>query len=85
MHREFECLGGPLDGKKVPQSPDGFGAFCVPDIDSKGGAVLHFYRFCVTTKRIGGRVRTARFWHYIGTNPEGMRRPTMSPPRKMYQ
>lgn len=85
MLRDYECLGGPMDGSRVARSPDGFGAFCFGDRSKDGSVTMHFYRLCITNKRLAGRMRTAKFWHYIGTNPNALPRPTLSPHRRLYQ
>lgn len=85
MSLTYECIGGPLDGTLIRRSPDGFGAFCWVDMDKDGEVVMHFYRMCVNKQRLSERVKTARFWHYIGTNPDVIRRPTLRAPRRLYK
>lgn len=55
--RKYECLGGPLDGKKVRRGL----RFVQPD-----GMIPHYYR--LITLLSSDRTRETKFYHYFGTS-----------------
>lgn len=82
----YECIGGPMDGKRIPRMPPTIPcqAFtCSLTVD--GVMTLHYYRLCVCSTKVNGKQRQAKFWHYIGENPDLRRRPSLKPPRRMYK
>lgn len=83
MTIKYECIGGPMDGRRVAK-PDGESAFYSLD-RSRRDPYPHFYRLCVSTAKVGGKRKKARFWHYIGTTPDADRRPTLSAPPKLFK
>jgi hypothetical protein len=72
-----------MDGQRTPKPG---GAACFYCIDrSRKDPKPHFYRLCVSTAKKDGRRVKARFWHYIGTKPDAERRPTLSPPARLFK
>ena len=83
---KYECIGGPMDGKRVPKmivTVPCQSFTCQEMVD--GVARLHFYRLCVCHAKVKGQKKQAKFWHYIGTTPDLSRRPSLQPPRRMYK
>lgn len=79
----YECIGGPMDGKRLAK-PMGLACFYCMD-RSRKDTNPHFYRLCVSTAKVKGVRKKARFWHYIGTTPDAERRPTLSPPVRLFR
>lgn len=77
----YECIGGPWCGKQAPSLGPGMGFVLV----EAGTGTHHFYRLCVTRRRIDGRVRRAKFWHYMGTHFDIEDRPRLSPPQRLFR
>lgn len=78
--KAYECIGGPLCGKKV-DDPFDAGAFAHYTGDGKP----YFYRL-VRLETHGGE-SAAEFFHYFGNNPERAKRasPTLVPHRRMFR
>lgn len=80
MPKMYECLGGPLCGKKV-ENPFECGGFA----HYTGDGVPYFYRLVRIQSRRGGA--TATFFHYFGNNPERAKRadPTLVPHHRLFR
>ena len=64
--RRYEAIGGPICGQRLEGSDDGW--LGIEEFSVGGGAPEeHWYRLCVIED---GRGKRAKFWHYIGAEPE---------------
>lgn len=81
--KRYECIGGPMDGQRAAK-PGGASCFYCIDRSHKDPSP-HFYRLCVSTAKKNGHRLKAKFWHYIGTKPDADRRPTLSPPARLFK
>lgn len=82
MHKSkrYECIGGPLCGERFPLFPNLPASQAFGTIDEHGEA--HYYRLCIVRDEMS---RVARFWHYIGTEPDPFFPPKLLPPRRMFK
>lgn len=76
----YEVIGGPYDGAQFSQCSCGCGRFALPDFDDP--FIRHHYRLCSCQDRRG---RVAKYWHYVGTNPDACPEPVLWPPKRLYR
>lgn len=81
----YECIGGPFDGKLMDRPQVRDNAFAVIGKDVSGRQMNHIYRLCLVSKKVRGKVLTARFWHYVGEDPRNFPEPTLRAPRRLYK
>lgn len=75
----LECLGGPLDGKKVVAGDIWL------RVRWRDGRP-HYYRMCCCSMKVGSGVKYATYYHYIGDRkPRKTITPTLVPHRKLFK
>ena len=84
--RKFECLGGPLDGRRVrPDGPNRLPMETFKYVDEDGR--LHVYRLCHCAKwdeRKPDEITHATYYHYLGGRfRKG--RPTLIPHERKFK
>jgi hypothetical protein len=77
--KRYECLGGPLDGRKVPARGQ---VIFVDDFDEQ----RHFYRLCTCSMEDSDVVglKFATYYHYLGDRLHNAE-PVLIPHRRKFK
>ena len=78
--REYECLGGPICGRRVAKTKNMSNFVCHDD-----QLVPHYYRLIRVVN--DARTEGITFYHYFGSNRETAHKkhPTLVPPREKFK
>lgn len=79
--KRCECLGGPLDGKRMPAKGN---VLYIDDQDDR----RHFYRLCTCSMDTCDPcvpVKYATYYHYLGEKMTSRTDPTLIPHRRMFK
>ena len=76
--RKFQCIGGPICGRKLPMNLTGWATVA----RRRNLEELHYYRMCCVQDSIG---KVAQYWHYVGNEPVHAKAPSLFPDKRFFK